>query len=160
MKISALYLVISFFLSPVLVAQTYNGNSKLLPVVKSQKNFLITSITGTHLKNKFLFNEQNSKAIDIIDKELLYDIPLEINLIAGIQPMYNKKVDMNLITLPLSKKGNIPAQDTSKKESFFSKNLFYFIGAAVVAVTVYLLWPKKESPANTNVTFGLPPLPH
>jgi hypothetical protein len=48
---------------------------------------------------------------------------------------------------------------TQADKSFFKSGLFYFLGAIAAVVTVYLLWPGKEKPVKTSVTFGLPPAP-
>lgn len=88
------------------------------------------------------------------------NIPARLFLFTNFQYKYNSAPKMSLIPDGLFKKNSKPDKNADKEKSFFRSNLFYFVGAAVLAVTVYLLWPKKESPANSNVTFGVPPLPH
>ncbi len=78
----------------------------------------------------------------------------------NFNPAGFKLISVNLIPGALVKVSPVAGQTGNKSSSFFSKNLFYFIGAAAIAVTVYLIWPKKEAPANSNTTFGVPPLPH
>jgi|GEM_PF-1815207 hypothetical protein len=41
-------------------------------------------------------------------------------------------------------------------KSFFKQNWFYFIGAAIVAAVVYIVWPEKDPDPKTNSTFGAP----
>ena len=54
-----------------------------------------------------------------------------------------------------SSTGNIKT-NTNSEGSFFSTNLLYFVGAAVVATLIYIAWPEKEPAAKTNATFGTP----
>ncbi len=44
-------------------------------------------------------------------------------------------------------------------KSFFQSSWFYFAGVAVLAAAAYLLWPNKETPRSTGVTFGFPAVP-
>lgn len=46
--------------------------------------------------------------------------------------------------------------NTSSEGSFFSTNLLYFVGAAVVATLIYIAWPEKEPDVKTKTTFGTP----
>ncbi|MCX6152508.1 MAG: hypothetical protein NTX22_18425 [Ignavibacteriales bacterium] len=47
-------------------------------------------------------------------------------------------------------------EDKKEDKSFFKNDFFYFLGTAVVAATVYLLWPEKEIAPKTSMTFGKP----
>jgi len=47
-------------------------------------------------------------------------------------------------------------QDDNKK---IGNEIYYFIGAGVIAAIIYFLVPDKEPASKTNYTFGLPVTP-
>lgn len=50
-------------------------------------------------------------------------------------------------------------QDEKKEsDSFFSSNLFYFLGAAFLATTFYFIWQDNQNESSTK-SFGYPPRP-
>jgi len=50
-------------------------------------------------------------------------------------------------------------QDTKEEsDSFFSSNLFYFLGAAALATTFYFIWQDNQNESSTK-SFGYPPRP-
>lgn len=56
---------------------------------------------------------------------------------------------------------NFPVQEeTSKSNSIFSSEVFYFVAAAVLAGAGYLIWKDNSSSEEaSSKTFGLPPKP-
>ena len=159
MKI-VIYLIMSlaiFYSNPVLFAQSINRSNSQPPFSDS----LITCfLAGRQIKNISSYNRNETDNIDRNGSRLLLSDSRNEFLLNDIRPVFDKAINMSLIPNVISGKNAEPVQSSNKSEHFLNKNLLYFLGAAAIAVTVYLVWPKKESPANSNTTFGVPPLPH
>ncbi len=67
------------------------------------------------------------------------------------------KVENNII-VKLSPDSDETEQSTREDESFFTEELLYFVGAAALATTFYLVWSDGDRSVNKK-TFGTPPKP-
>ena len=159
MKI-VIYLIMSlaiFYSNTVLFAQSINRSNSQPP---SSDSLIAGFLAGRQIKNISSYNHNETDIIDRNGSRLLLSDSRNEFLLNDIRSVFDKAINMSLIPNVISGKNDDPVQSSNKSEHFLNKNLLYFLGTAAIAVTVYLVWPKKESPANSNTTFGVPPLPH
>ncbi|MCO6473175.1 MAG: hypothetical protein PHW27_02370 [Melioribacteraceae bacterium] len=147
-----LFLVFITF-SGITYAQTYltDESSGVLPENLSSLLMSSTYTTGTYALNKTL-NQRFVNKNDVNFESTISDLELSV-----IVNQTNRFAKNTLAKVEL----NLPVQEeSSKSNSIFSSEIFYFVTAAVLAGAGYLIWKENSSSEQTSSkTFGLPPKP-
>lgn len=149
---TALLIVIMTF-SVITKAQSYltDESSGVLPEDLTAPVESISHSTAAFTITKNFDNNYIQKR-DISLNNAISD--LELSVIVNQTRRYTKN---NYSKVEL----NIPVQEeTSKSNSIFSSEVFYFVTAAVLAGAGYLIWKDNAtSEEASSKTFGLPPKP-
>lgn len=81
----------------------------------------------------------------------------------NLSPLRIHFANQNISSELLNKNILFSTEDESESndsdESFFSNNFLYFVGAAALAVTFYLVWERSDNKPQ-NKTFGYPGKPN
>ncbi len=154
-----------FFLNNLITAQTNISNPKLYSYVQgklnssSQPKSKQPPAESSRLSSGLLYEALAGYSSSVKNKQL-NKIPVKLFLPSENNMQLNNDINMSLVPAVLYNKKDKPQADSTGGKSFFKSNLFYFAGAAAAAAVIYILWPKKNTPGNSNVTFGQPPMPH